>query len=162
MDKKIFIVVLCILVLFSLNFSMAQEVDNSTLLGVEKTSDELQIDFNQSNLQDSSLIDTYIDIVSNTTFDVVGDNLKIRLSDENDNPISNAQITFKLNKVTYTKNTNSNGIASLKISLTDGNYKIVTKFAGNSKYKSSSNSTTITVNNTVLWMQDYQIIKSSK
>ena len=148
MDKKTFIVVLCILVLFSLNFSMAHEVDDSAVISVEDTSSELQMDLNQSSLKDSSLIDTHIDIVSNTTFDVVGDYFKVKLSDVNNNSISNAQISFIFSNATYVRNTDSNGVASLKIGLVDGDYNVTSKFLGDSKFKASSSSTTITVNNT--------------
>lgn len=148
MDKKIFIVVLCILVLFSLNFTVAQEVDNSTVVGVEEASGELQTDLNQPSLKNSSLIDTHIDIVSNTTFDVVGEYFKVKLSDKNNNSISNAQISFTFLNVTYLRTTDLDGIASLKIGLADGDYNIASKFAGNSKYGSSLNTTTITVSNT--------------
>ena len=138
MDKKTFIVVLCILVLFSLNFSMAHEVDDSAVISVEDTSSELQMDLNQSSLKDSSLIDTHIDIVSNTTFDVVGDYFKVKLSDVNNNSISNAQISFIFSNATYVRNTDSNGVASLKIGLVDGNYNVTSKFLGDSKFKASS------------------------
>ena len=148
MDKKIFIVVLCILVLFSLNFTVAQEVDNSTVVGVEEASGELQTDLNQPSIKNSSLIDTHIDIVSNTTFDVVGEYFKVKLSDENNNSISNVQISFTFLNVTYLRTTDLDGIASLKIGLADGDYNIASKFAGNSKYGSSLNTTTITVSNT--------------
>lgn len=146
MRKKWLIIVLSVFVLLTLNFSVAQEIDNST--EVNDNSDLLQIDANESVLKDSDSLSTHIDVVSNTTFDVVGDYFKIKLADENNQQISKAEVSFKVNGVTYTKNTDSNGIASLKINLADGTYKIVTKFAGDSKYKSSSKTTTIIVNNT--------------
>ena len=127
---------------------MAQDADNSTVISVEEISGQLQVDLNQSTLKNSSLIDTHIDVVSNTTFDVLGDYFKVKLSDENNNFIANAQISFMFSNVTYIRTTDSDGIASLKIGLADGNYDIASKFAGNSKYGSSLNTTTITVANT--------------
>lgn len=146
MDKKV-IIILCVLVLFTLNVSAAQEIDNST--SVNDNSDLLQADTNESVLKESSSsLKTQIDVVSNTTFDVVGDHFKIKLSDADNRPISNVNVSFTVNGLTYTKNTTSKGIASLKIALADGTYKMVTYFAGDSKYKSSSKTTTIVVNNT--------------
>ena len=146
MDKKIYIVLLFVCVLFALNFSAAHEIDNSTDIA---NSNLLQVNADQSSLKDaSSLTKTNIEVVSNTTFDVVGDYFKVRLSDENNKSISKAKVTFTFKNVTYTRSTDSNGIASLKIGLVDGSYKFVTKFAGDSNYKSSSKTSTIIVNNT--------------
>lgn len=150
MNKKAFIVVLLVLVLFSLNFSVAHEMDNSTSDDLISQSDDglLSVsDTNQTILKESGL-KTQIDVESNTTFDVVGDYFKIKLSDENGNALNNTKVTFTLLKNTYTRTTNGNGVASLQLNLNDGSYNITTKFAGNSNYKSSSLTTQITMNNT--------------
>ena len=143
MSRKTFIILLVVLTLMTLSFSAAQEIDNSTQDDLA-----LSLDDNLTVSQSSSKVPTQIDVVSNTTFDVVGDNFKINLSDEDNKPISNAPVSFTIHGVTYDKNTNSKGIASLPIRLVDGSYKITAKFSGNSKYQSSSKTTTITVNNT--------------
>ena len=143
MSKKTFIIVLFVMALITLNFSAAQEIDNSTQDDLA-----LGLDENMAIAQSSSKIPTQIDVVSNTTFDVVGDNFQINLSDENNNLISNSPVSFTVHGVTYNKNTNSKGIASLPIRLVDGSYNITTKFLGNSKYQASSKTTTITINNT--------------
>ena len=174
MDKKIFIVALCVLVLFTLSFSAAQEIDNSTVDKVmlessndavlescdapilessndavlESSDDSILESSKNAPVLKSSKVATHIDVKSNTTFDVVGDYFKIKLSNDKNKAIPNAKVTFKVNGVSYDRTTNSNGIASLQIRLNDGTYKIVTKFAGNSKYKSSSITTTIKMDNT--------------
>ncbi|WP_405267132.1 right-handed parallel beta-helix repeat-containing protein [Methanobrevibacter sp.] len=151
MNKKVFIVVLIVLVLFSLNFSVAHEIDNATdeELNCSLECDVLSSsDANQSVLKESSKIDTQINVESNTTFDAIGDYFKIRLSDENGKALANSKVTFDVSSKTYAKTTNGKGIASLQINLKDGSYNVTTKFLGNSNYKSSSNTTTIVVKNT--------------
>ena len=60
---------------------------------------------------------------------------KVTLKDANGNGISNQKISLKVNGVTYTATTNSNGIASVKITaLSKGTYDAVVKYAGSSNY----------------------------
>lgn len=150
MNRKAFIVVLLVLVLFSLNFSVAHEMDNSTNhdLISQEDSNLLSVSDNNPTVLKESELKTQIDVESNTNFDVVGDYFKIKLSDENGNALNNTKVTFTLLKNTYTKTTNGNGVASLQLNLNDGSYNITTKFAGNSNYKSSSLITQITMDNT--------------
>lgn len=82
--KKAFIVVLLVLVLFSLNFSVAHEMDNSTSEDLISQSDVNLLSVsntNQTILKESG-VKTQIDVESNTNFDVIGDNFKVKLSDE--------------------------------------------------------------------------------
>lgn len=150
MNKKAFVVVLLVLVLFSLNFSVAHEIDNSTSedSNSDIVSEVLTTSDNQTVLKDNSKINTQINVVSNTTFDVMGDYFKIKLSDEDGSVLSNTPVTFTIGSTTYSKTTDDNGIALLQINLNDGTYNVTTKFAGNSNYRSSSNTTTITMINT--------------
>ena len=149
MNKKTFIIILIIISLFSLNLCFAQDLNNtdvnlqlnnSSTTPLEKTNDDI--------IKSSNKLDTHIDVESNTTFDVIGDYFKVQLFDENNKSISNVKVSFTVNGFNYNKNTDSNGIASLQIRLADGTYKITSKFAGNSNYKSSSLTTTITMDNT--------------
>lgn len=148
MNKKAFIVVLLVLVLFSLNFSVAHEIDNSTNEDSSSSSDNGGLTFDDAVLTSSSKLDSQIEIKSNTTFDVIGDYFKIKLSDENGVAIANTKVIFSLDNSNYSKTTDNEGIASLQLNLNDGSYNITTKFLGNSNYKPSSNTTTITMKNT--------------
>lgn len=140
MNRKIFIIALLVLTLFTLNFSVAQDIDNSTnALSVQTDS------VNQSVLK----IPSQIDVACNTTMDVIGDEFKIRLSDENDTAIANAKVTFTLNGINYTRNTDDDGFAFLKLWLDDGSYDITANFLGNDIYQSSSLTTAVTMNNTI-------------
>ena len=151
MNKKAFILVLFALVIFSLNFCSAQEINNVTVddsTPISTVNDNSIAYSDQTVLKASSPIKTQIDVKSNTTFDVVGDYFKIKLSDENGVAIKNTKVKFGIGGKTFTKTTNSNGIASLQLNLKDGTYKITTKFLGDSNYKSSSKTATITMSNT--------------
>ena len=151
MNKKAFIVVLFVLVLLSLNFSVAQEIDNSTIEDSSSAIDNNVLSAsgaNQTVIKANSQIKTQIDVKSNTTFDVIDDYFKIKLSDDKGNVLKNTKVTFTVAGSTYSKTTNKYGVASLQLKLNDGSYKITTKFLGNSKYKASSKTTTITMKNT--------------
>ena len=148
MAKKSLIVIFSIIFLLALNSCVAYEMDNSTDL--DSVSDILMSSDvgNQSLKANNELMETHIDVVSNTTFDVVGDYFKVKLLDNENKSISNAKITFSVNGVSYKDTTDNNGIASLQIRLRDGSYNVTTKFAGDSKYKSCSDLTEININNT--------------
>lgn len=136
--------------MLTLNICAAQEIDDS----INVTDDSaalsepvLKLSNDTSTLQAAQQA-THINVTSNTTFDVIGDYFKIKLSDSNNNPLKNTKVSFTLNGKAYNVNTNSNGIASLQLRLNDGTYKIVTKYAGDSVYKASSLTTTIKMTNT--------------
>lgn len=61
----------------------------------------------------------------------------IFLYDNESNALSNQSVTFKLNGKTYSRTTNENGSASLKIKLKEGKYKIKIAYAGG-EYESVS------------------------
>ena len=149
MSKKSFIIILTVFVLLTLNFSVAHEV-NSTDNSIQTDSGDTQIlkASNSDVVEVSSKLSTHIDVKSNTTFDVIGDYFKVKLSDENNKSVANAKLTFTVDGKSYNKNTDSNGISSLQLKLKDGNYKIVVRFAGNADYKASSITTHITMDNT--------------
>ncbi len=150
MKKKTFIVVLLVLVLFSLNFAVAHEIDNSTNDDLVSQTEE-QIyevsDVNETVLE-ASQIPTQINVESQTTFDAIGEYFKIKLSDNQGNAIVNTPVTFNVAGLSYNRNTDNGGIASLQLILDDGYHQITTNFAGNSNYGPSSLTTVITMSNT--------------
>jgi hypothetical protein len=150
MNKKLLIIVLSVFTLLTLNVCAAQEIDNSTDVADDLAiSDEPVLEVaNDTQVLQASKEDTHINVAGKTNFDVIGDSFKVKLTDSSNKAIANAKITFTVNKATFNVNTGSSGVASLKLNLNDGSYKIVSKFAGNSKYKASSLSTTIKMTNT--------------
>jgi hypothetical protein len=138
------------LTLLTLNVCVAQELDNSTDIENELSVGEEQVleVANDTQVLEAASTNTHIDVAGKTDFDVIGDYFKIKLSDSDNNVLKNTKVTFTVNGKTYSQNTDSKGIASLQIRLNDGAYNIVTKFAGNSKYKASSLTAKITMDNT--------------
>ena len=150
MSKKIFLLTLAVLVLATLNMCAAQEIENTTVDDIVSTpveEDILEMS-NDTQTLDASGVSTKLSVESKTDFDVIGDYFKVKLTDDSNNVLKNAKVTFSVNGKSYSQNTDSSGIASLQIRLNDGSYNIVTKFAGNSNYKASSLTTKITMDNT--------------
>ena len=149
MKKITFILFLSVFILLTINAGFSQEIDNQTADDLKTTdlSEDILSTTNQTDLLTQSGEDTVITVKSTTNFDVVGDSFKVKLSDTNNNPIKNAKIIFTINGETFNKNTDSSGIASLQLNLNDGKYSIISKFSGDSTYKSSSLTTQITMNN---------------
>lgn len=65
-----------------------------------------------------------------------GSRFKARLYDDSGRALSNATVSFTINEITYTRNTDSFGEASLAINLNVGAYTIVTKYGDIEKINS--------------------------
>lgn len=77
-----------------------------------------------------------------------GKTLKVTLKDSDNNPVAFKTIKIKLNGVTYTRKTNSNGIVALKVSLkTPKTYTASVIFLGDKDYKAVSKNVKVTVKN---------------
>ena len=75
-----------------------------------------------------------------------GENFTAKLIDKDGNPLANKKVTFTIGKTTYTKTTDENGQASLKIKLAyEGKYNLTIKYAGDENYSQASTKNTITV-----------------
>lgn len=159
MNKKTFAIILMAFVLITLNICAAQEIENTTAEDVVSTTLESEIlevsndtqlleSSNDADVLQATSANTKISVESKTSFDVIGDYFKVKLTDANNKALKNAKLTFTVNGKTYNVNTDSSGIASLQLRLKDGSYNIVSKFAGNANYKASSITTKITMDNT--------------
>lgn len=150
MNKKRFIVVLLVIALFSLNFCVAHEIDNSTSEDSNAPIDNNVLSINAVNdtVLKASNADTQISVQSDTNFDAIGEYFKVKLADSNGKALTGTKVTFTVSGKTYNQNTDNNGIASLQLRLNDGTYTITTKFAGNTNYNPSSLTTTVTMTNT--------------
>ncbi len=70
-----------------------------------------------------------------TYFSKISSPFKVKLINKRGTPLSNKKIIFKINKKTYTRKTNKQGIASINIKLKKGTYKINYYFKKTSIYK---------------------------
>lgn len=75
---------------------------------------------------------------------------KVRLTDEDGNPISGRELVYTLNNITDTRVTDENGEASLYINLKAGNYTFEIRYDGEKVYNNSSNNALISVNTSIL------------
>lgn len=82
---------------------------------------------------------------SETYYAGVSTPLKVKLTDLRGNPLSGKKIVFKVNKKTYSKKTDKNGVATLKINQKKGSYKVTYTFKKTSAYKQSKGSAKISV-----------------
>ena len=162
--KRLAIIVFSLMLITLVNMAYAtdaESIENSTeILSLEEcnqTIDSLSVaetPYNnltipsQANDNLSASKSTYIDAEDEVTYDVIGQNFEVKLLTSDNKPVSNAKIKFLVNGESHESETDSNGVTSFKIRLDDGQYKLTTQFAGNSKYKSCSKQTLIKINNT--------------
>ena len=71
---------------------------------------------------------------------------KISLKDVSGNPLANKTLTYTINNADYSKTTDENGQIKLDLSA-DNSFEIITKYAGDDKYRESSNTNKITILN---------------
>lgn len=72
------------------------------------------------------------------------DTFSVKLT-SNGTPLNNKKVQFVLNKVTYDKTTDKDGIASINFKLKTGKYTVSYSFLGDDNYASSKDTSTITV-----------------
>ncbi|MEE0940083.1 Ig-like domain repeat protein [Methanobrevibacter sp.] len=119
------------------------------VMSSNNNSDTLNKDLSQDNTYFNAKNDEKVKL--NSTITSVSNNVikgkyfQIYLKDSNKNVIKNANVTFKLDGTVYNAVTNSNGIASLKISKAPGSYSVSASFKGTDKYNSVSKKFTINV-----------------
>lgn len=98
-----------------------------------------------------------------TTTVINGNDFSITLTDVNNNPISNGEITFNFNGKNYNAKTDSKGKASFKLSSDVGRYSVNVFFKGNDYYSSISKTilvivpvtTSIVIGNNILLTNGY-------
>ena len=111
---------------------------------VQATVDNATVDKTITILIPTSLV---VNNVSGYTGDTV--DLTATLSDSSGSPLDGKEITFTVNGVDYSATTGVDGVATVSylIGLTSGQYPIKATFDGDSDYKSSENTGTLTVDN---------------
>ncbi len=130
--------------------------DNSELIGnSDEGSDDSSLESSEGNLNSDSVGDSSEEttkdstsIISSSSKVVRGEDYSVTLVDKDGHPLSGKTLIFTFNGVNYTRTTNSNGVASLRISARAGDYTVSVAFAGDELYENSSISTQVTVSKT--------------
>ncbi|MBP3792173.1 MAG: hypothetical protein ILA26_09130 [Methanobrevibacter sp.] len=78
-----------------------------------------------------------------------GSKFKVTLKDNNKKVMKNTNVKIAINGATYTKKTDSNGIALLSLNLKSGTYKVVTTYDGSSVYAKKSINSKVTIKSTI-------------
>ena len=112
------------------------ESDDSRLESSEMESDPLSEDETTKN-------STSIEASSSSV--VYGNDYSVTLKDKNGNVLSDKNLIFTFNGNNYTRTTDSNGVASIKINAAAGTYIISVFFEGDELYENSSSSSKVTV-----------------
>ena len=130
--------------------------DNSELIGNDiGSSDNPSMESSEINPDSDSVGDSSEEptknsttITSSSSKVVNGEDYSVTLKDKDGNPVSGKNLIFTFNGNNYTRTTDSNGVASLKISGKAGVYTIAVLFEGDELYENSSISTQVTVSKT--------------
>lgn len=78
-----------------------------------------------------------------------GSDFKVTLKDKNKKAIKNAKIKITIDGTTYTKKTDSKGVAKLGLNLKSGTYKVVSVYEGSSYYKKKTLNSKVTIKSTI-------------
>ena len=145
--------IVCILFIF---MASASALDLNDTGDLNMPSDDTVLDISsQDILKNSSFND---DIPANETLLVgndsefyfnSGNSFKVLLSDASGVPLANESVIFAVNSNNYTRSTDENGMASIKINLNSGNYKITSYYAGTAIYKPCNTTNIIKILSTI-------------
>lgn len=130
------------------NFKVALSKEGSYDLKVTYTGDE--IDYYSSKASSMVIVKKVATkIVSSNVYMIpkMAEYYSVTLKDVSGNVLANQKVTFKVNGKTYSKFTNSKGVAAIKLKFNINKkiYKINIVFAGNNKYKAVSKTNNIVV-----------------
>ncbi len=124
----------------SLNDTYDSNNENNGVLGFQYHSeDNIQAGQIPTSLNGN---DTELYFKNGTSFNVI-------LCADGTSPLANQNIIFTINDVNYTRITNENGLASIKINLNPGEYYITSTYLGNGDYGNASITNYIKVLSTI-------------
>ena len=161
MNRKINTICFILLFLFLIGAVSAANSENETVTNIEQPepdqdlckiseeSEKLETEKTENLKASSTKTRVTIDAPELNMYYKDGSRFRVTLKDNDKNPISKAKITFTLNNNTYSRETNSKGVASLKINLESGSYTIESKFTGNATHYGRIVKSTVNVKSTI-------------
>ena len=90
-------------------------------------------------LEHNSKIDTTLALVSNSNLDSSNE-YSVELKDSAKNPLAGKFITVEFENDTFTLQTDSNGIASINLTVKDGSHEVKAYYKGDSSYNEAHSS----------------------
>ena len=121
-------------------------VDASSSSQTESSDSQSQVSSDEGDSSETTKNATTI--VPSSSKVVNGKDYSVTLKDQDGKVLAGKKLIFTFDGKTYTKTTDSKGIASLTLSAKAGNYPISVTFEGDDLYESSSSSNTVTVSKT--------------
>ena len=78
-----------------------------------------------------------------------GTKFKVTLKDNKKKAMKNTKIKITIDETTYSKKTDSKGVATLALNLKSGTYKVVSTYAGSSQFAKKSVNSKVTIKSTI-------------
>ena len=171
MIKKTYLLFFIFLLLFSISAVSSTDCENETFSAdmsdfqeVNKINyDEIETDEHINNYQATSDNKEQVTLTAPNVDMYYKDGTKFSatLKDKNKKAISNTKVNIKINGVTYTQTTDTQGKIFIDINLRSGKYSILTTFDGTDKYEKQSVQSTINVKSTIKCGDLKKIYKNS-
>ncbi len=92
----------------------------------------------------SSKVETSLSMVSQSNFDSSTEYV-VLLSDADNKPLADKFVNVEFNNDTYTLRTDSEGLAKINLTLSEGNHEVNSYFEGDEQYKESHTSNIIVI-----------------
>lgn len=139
MIKKTSMIVLFFLTIFLISSVSAAEIENETITTESTPQENIQVETHDVEMY-------YKD----------GTRFIADIRDENKNPLENIPVTFNINNVTYARQSNDEGHASVALNLASGKYEITTTVNNE-----QSQNNTITIKSTIYGADVVKIYRNS-
>ena len=111
--------------------------------------DNYQLLYSEYNFTIDSIY-TLINVNNITMYYRDGTRLSVFLTDSNANPLSGKLLRITLNGTSYSRRTNSAGLASINLALRPGIYQANVEFSGDDNYFSSSRNISVDIRSTII------------
>ena len=155
-SKILLALVFALIVVFTTSaISASDNITDSQILSLDDSTDSESVNSNTLSTNNDSVSltentknQTELTAVSSSIY--YNESYKLTLIDSNtNNTLANKSVSLKINNVNYNTTTDSEGIASVNITLASAKYSLSASFRGDSQYGASNLTSTIEVLNTI-------------